>query len=72
LEIIINRILTLSFSSLSILLELCMLLALQILVILSKLSHLAGGLRLSQGELLFFYKHEKVINIYIGNVRSVV
>ena len=63
---------TLSFVSLSILLDLCMLLALQILLIQSELSHLAGGLRLSHGELLFFYKHENVINIYIGNVRFVV
>ena len=63
---------TLSFVSLSILLDLCMLLAFQILLIQSELSHLAGGLRLSHGELLFFYKHENVIHIYIGNVRFVV
>ena len=63
---------TLSFVSLGILLDLCMLLALQILLIQSELSHLAGGLRLSHGELLFFYKHENVIDIYFGNVHYVV
>ena len=72
MEIIINRILTLSLSSLSILLEFCMLLALQILLIPSELSHLAGGLRLSHGELLFFYKHENIINIYTVKVHVVV
>ena len=63
---------TLSFFSPSILLELCMLLALQILLIQSELSHLAGGLRLSHGDLLIFYNHENVISIYIGNVGVVV
>lgn len=81
MEIIINRILTLSFFSLiyvyfytciCILLDLCMLVALQILLIQSELSHLAGGLRLSHGELLFFYKHGNVIYIYMGNVNVVV
>jgi hypothetical protein len=49
-----------------------MLVALQILLIQSELSHLAGGLRLSHGELLFFYKHGNVIYIYMGNVNVVV